>query len=366
MVSRRIFLAGSALLSAPFISTRVTRALAAAARRKVGFALCGLGSLSTHQLAPALQKTENCRLAGIITGTPSKAAAWKAKYGIPDKNIYSYETMHRLADNPDIDVVHVVTPNSIHLQNAVAAAKAGKHVLCEKPMEISAARCQEMIDAVKASGRLLAVGYRMHFEPHHLECVRLARSGAFGEMKMVDAYFGFQCPPNVWRLNRALAGGGPLMDVGIYCLQASRYLTGEEPVSVKATLTQGSDKRFAEVEESIVWETKFPSGALAHCGTSYNAEPAGYVRALAQRGWFTLDPAFNYDGIRGMRSDGKPIEGADVDVFAAEMDDFASCILEGRPTKVPGEEGLRDLKILMGIYEAARTGNHVDLQRGSA
>jgi predicted dehydrogenase len=361
MVSRRTFLTGSALLTAPFISTRVTRALAAAASKKVGFALCGLGSLSTHQLAPALQKTEHCRLAGIITGTPAKAAAWKSKYGIADKNIYSYDTMHRLADNPDIDVVYVVTPNAIHLQNAVAAAKAGKHVLCEKPMEISVARCQEMIDALKAAGRMLAVGYRMHFEPHHLECVRLARSRVFGDLKMVDAYFGFQSPPNVWRLNRALAGGGPLMDVGIYCLQASRYLTGEEPVSVKATLMQGPDKRFTEVEESIVWETRFPSGALAHCGSSYNADAAGYLRVLAQGGWFALDPAFNYDGIRGVRSDGKPIEGADVDQFAAEMDDFASSILEGRPTKVPGEEGLRDVKILMSIYEAARTGRAVDL-----
>jgi predicted dehydrogenase len=275
MTTRRSFVSGSAALATlPFISTRVTRAWTAASRRKLGFALCGLGSLSTHQIAPALQKTANCRLAGIVTGTPAKAARWKAQYGIPDKNIYSYETMHRMADNPDIDVVYVVTPNAIHLDNALIAAKAGKHVYCEKPMEISVARCEQMIDAVKAAGRVLGVGYRLHFEPHNLECARIARSWDFGALKLIDAHFGFPIQPGVWRLNRALAGGGPLMDVGIYCVQATRYLTGEEPVSMTAAMTRGDDKRFSEVEESIAWQTKFSGGALAHCSSSYSATPA--------------------------------------------------------------------------------------------
>jgi predicted dehydrogenase len=362
VATRRSFLAGSASLAAsPFISTRVTRALAAASGKKVGFALCGLGSLSTHQIAPALQKTANCRLAGIITGTPAKAVRWKAEYGILDKNIYSYETMHRMADNPEIDVVYVVTPNAVHLDNALSAAKAGKHVYCEKPMEISVERCGQMIDAVKAAGRLLGVGYRLHFEPHHLECVRIARSREFGALKLIDAHFGFPIQPGVWRLNPALAGGGPLMDVGIYCVQATRYLTGEEPAAVSAIMMHGDDSRFAEVEESITWQTKFPGGALAHCGTSYSAAPAGYFRALAERGWFGLDPAFNYGGIRGTRSEGRAIEFPDVDQFAAEMDDFADCIRSGKPTRVPGEEGLRDVKIMAAIYEAARSGKSVDL-----
>jgi predicted dehydrogenase len=362
VTTRRSFVSGSAALAAlPLVSTRVTRALAAASRRKLGFALCGLGSLSTNQIAPALQKTANCRLAGIVTGTPAKAARWKAQYGIPDKNIYSYETMSRMADNPDIDVVYVVTPNAIHLDNAVAAAKAGKHVYCEKPMEVSAERCRQMIDAVKAAGRVLGVGYRLHFEPHNLECVSIARSREFGALKLIDAHFGFNVPSGVWRLNRALAGGGPLMDVGIYCVQATRYLTGEEPVSVSASMTRGDDSRFSEVEESITWQTKFPGGALAHCSSSYNAAPAGYFRALAERGWFALDPGFNYGGIRGTRSDGRAIEHPDIDQFAAEMDDFAECVSSGKPTRVPGEEGLRDVKIMTAIYEAARSGKSVDL-----
>jgi len=363
MATRRKFvMQAAALAAAPFISTTVTRALAATAKKKLGFALCGLGSLSTAQIAPALQKTANCRLAGIITGTPAKAVQWQARYNIPARNVYNYETMHRIADNPDIDVVYVVTPNGLHLDHALIAAKAGKHVFCEKPMEISVARCQQMIDAVKAANRVLGIGYRCQFEPHHLECMRIAREREFGAVKVIDAHFGFNISPGVWRLNRALAGGGPLMDVGIYALQATRYLSGEEPVWVSATTTQGDHARFAEVEESVLWQTRFPGGAVSHCSSSYNAVGVGYFRVLAERGWFGLDPAFNYNGIHGMRSDGKAIELPAPDQFAVEMDDFARCILEKTPTRVPGEEGLRDVQLMMAIYESARTGRPVELR----
>jgi predicted dehydrogenase len=362
MATRRKFVVqAAAAAAAPFISTRVTRALAAASRKKLGFALCGLGNLSTHQIAPALQKTEYCRLAGIITGTPAKAAKWQAQYNIPQRSIYNYETMHRIADNPDVDVVYVVTPNGLHLDNALVAAKAGKHVLCEKPMEVSVERCQQMIDALKAAKRLLAIGYRLHFEPNNLECVRIAREREFGAVKVIDSHFGFNIPPGVWRLNRKLAGGGPLMDVGIYALQATRYLTGEEPVWVSAVTTQGDPVRFSEVEATVLWQSRFPSGAVSHCSSSYDAAGVGYFRVLAERGWFGLEPAFNYDGLQGMRSDGRSIDQPQTDQFAVEMDNFAQCILENTPTRVPGEEGLRDVKLMMAIYESARTGKPVQL-----
>jgi predicted dehydrogenase len=363
MTTRRELVAqATAIAAAPFISTRVTRALAAASRKKLGFALCGLGNLSSGQIAPALQKTTNCRLAGIITDTPAKAAGWKAQYGIPERSIYSYENMHRIADNADIDVVYVVTPNALHLEHATIAAHAGKHVFCEKPLEVSVERCEQMIAVLKAAKRLLGVAYRCRFEPHHLECMRIAREKELGSLKLIDAYFGYNIGPGGWRLQRALAGGGPLMDVGIYALQATRYLTGEEPTWVHATMTQGDPARFAEVEESVAWQARFPSGALASCGSSYNTGSAGYFRALTERGWFALDPAFNYSGIRGTRSDGKPIEFAATDHFALEMDDFARCILENTATRVPGEEGLRDVRIMMAIYESARTGKPVALR----
>jgi predicted dehydrogenase len=363
MATRRKFIMQvGALAAAPFISTGRTRAMAAASKKRVGFALCGLGSLSTYQIAPALQKTENCRLAGIITGTPAKAVKWKAQYDIPDKGIYSYETMHRIADDPDIDVVYVVTPNALHLDYALIAAKAGKHVFCEKPMEISVERCRQMIEAVTTARRVLGIGYRCRFEPHHLECVRIARDKEFGALKLIDAHFSNHVEPSVWRLKRALAGGGPLMDLGIYALQATRYLTGEEPMWISATTTQGDPERFSEVEESVLWQAKFPGGAISHCSSSYDSVGLGYFRAIAERGWFGLDPAFNYDGIHGLRSDGKAIDPPPTDQFAVEMDDFARCIMERTATRVPGEEGLRDVKIMMAIYESARTGKPIDLR----
>jgi predicted dehydrogenase len=364
MTARRRFLAqGAALAAVPFISTRTTRGLAAAAKPRLGFALCGLGELSEHQIAPALPKTQRCRLAGLITDSPAKAAAWQKKYEIPSSSVYSYDTMARMADNRDIDVVYVVTPNALHLQHGTDAAKAGKHVLCEKPLEISVERCQQLIDTVKAANRRLGVAYRCRFEPHHLEAIRLARSREFGALRSIDAFFGFDIEPSGWRLKRALSGGGPLLDVGIYALQATRYLTGEEPTWVSGLTTSGDAARFSEVEASVLWEARFPGGTVTQCGASYATAPVGYVRAIGERGGLTLDPAFNYSGIRGQRSDGHPFDFPDIDQFAAEMDDFARCIQEDKPSIVSGEEGLRDVRILMAIYQSARTGAPVNLTR---
>lgn len=362
-LSRRKFLTSTAatFAMAPFISTSATREKSQASR-KLGFALCGLGNLSTHQIAPALAKTKHCRLAGIVTGTPAKAEAWKAKYGIPAASVYSYDDMHRMADNPDIDVVYVVTPNGLHAEHTIKAAQAGKHVFCEKPMEVSVERCHQMIDACRKAGRLLGTAYRCQFDPHHLECIRLVREEVFGKPTILQSGFAIDVGESgQWRLDRALAGGGALMDVGIYALQATRYLTGEEPILISAIETKTDKVKFAEVDESMVWTTRFPSGVVAHCSTSYRAGGIQNLRVNAERGWFELDPAFFYSGIHGRRSDGKEIRFPEIDMFAAEMDDFAQCILEGRPTKVPGEEGLRDVRIIQAIYESARTGRAVSL-----
>ena len=296
-VSRRDFLKTSALAVAGW---PLLGAPAAEPKRKIGFALCGLGSLSTHQIAPALQQTEFCRLAGIVTGTPAKAVRWQAQYQLPDHCVYHYDTMAQMADNPDIDVVYVVTPNALHAECTIKAANAGKHVLCEKPMEISVARCQQMIDACRAAKKLLAIGYRLHFEPNNLECVRLAREKVFGELKFIEAGLGFTAgDPKQWRLNRALAGGVPLMDVGIYALQAMRYLTGEEPVEVSATQSTQDKIKFHDVEETIAWQLKFPGGVLANGAATYGFGGVNRFNAYAERGSFGLEPAFTYHGLRG-------------------------------------------------------------------
>ncbi|HEY6642754.1 Gfo/Idh/MocA family oxidoreductase [Povalibacter sp.] len=355
--SRRCFVVGA---GGALSLMMVAGSRAAGPQKPLGVALCGLGSLSTNQIAPALQKTRLCKLTGIVTGTPEKARRWQAQYGIPAKNVYDYHTFDRMIDNPDIDVVYVVTPNALHAEHTIKAARAGKHVFCEKPMEISVERCQQMIDECKKAGRKLGVGYRCQFEPHHLEMMRLAREREFGDVKVIEASFGFTAgDPKQWRLRRELSGGGALMDVGVYALQASRYISGEEPIEISAIETKTDPVMFREVDESIVWQMRFPSGRLATCSTTYNANGMGRIRAHAQRGWFALDPAFNYTGIRGERSDGKAIAFPATDHFAVELDAFARSIIDDQPFLAPGEEGLRDVSIMMSIYEAARTGRVV-------
>ncbi|HMJ64569.1 MAG TPA: Gfo/Idh/MocA family oxidoreductase [Candidatus Binatia bacterium] len=362
--SRRDFITHSlrlsaAAIAAPMAASLVSPARAAEESNRLGFALVGLGSLSTNQIAPALQKTKHCRLAGIVTGTPAKEQIWADKYNIPRKNIYNYENFDRIADNPDIDVVYVVLPNAMHGEYTIRAARAGKHVLCEKPMEVSARKCEEMIEACKKAKRQLAIGYRCQFTPHHLEMMRLAREKVHGAVKVIEASFGFRIgDPTQWRLKHDLAGGGALMDVGIYALQGARYVSGEEPVEVFATETKTDRAKFKEVDESIAWSMRFPSGVIANCGTTYLVGGMNRLFAGAENGWFQLDPAYSYGGLQGKTSKGD-MDLPQVDHFAAEMDDFANCIIKNKPTKVPGEEGLRDIRVTSAIYESIRKGKPV-------
>ena len=359
-IDRRLFLTQTAALAAVPLLSSIGNAQAPG--RKLGVALCGLGSLSTNQIAPALLKSRFCRLAGIVTGTPSKAAEWQKKYGLPDKSIYNYQNMQQMASNPDIDIVYVVTPNALHMEHTLAAAAAGKHVFCEKPLEISVERCQRMIDACKKAGKLLGVGYRLQFEPNTLECIRLAREKVLGDVKIIDANFGFAIgDPTQWRLKRALAGGGSLMDVGIYCLQTTRMITGEDPIWINASEVKTDAVKFKEVDETILWQAKFPSGVVSNSVCTYSANGLAGFRAATTRGWFGLDPAYFYNGNRGRRSDGPEINLPASDQFAAELDDFADCIINKRPTKVSGEMGLADVKFLMAIYESIKKARPVSL-----
>ena len=360
--SRRVFIHGISrgLACVSLLPVGASR-LMAQEPKKLGFALVGLGSLSTNQIAPALQKTKLCRLAAVVTGTPAKEKIWADKYKIPQRNIYNYENFDQIIGNPDVDVVYVVLPNAMHGEFTIRAAKAGKHVLCEKPMEVSPEKCQAMIDACKAAKVQLAIGYRCQFTPHHLEIIQMAREKSFGQVKLIEASFGFRIgDPNQWRLKHSLAGGGALMDVGIYALQAARYVSGEEPVEISATETKTDPVKFKEVDESIAWSMRFPSGAMANCATTYLVNGMNRVWAGAESGWFQLDPAYSYGGLKGRTSKGE-IELPQIDHFAAEMDDFAECILNGKQSKVSGEEGLRDVKIMSAIYQSIREGKAVKL-----
>ena len=330
--------------------------------RKLGVALVGLGKYSTGQLAPALQQTRLCRLAGVVTGSPAKAAKWKQQYQLPEQNVYNYKTFDRIADNPDIDIVYVVTPNALHAEFAVRAAQAGKHVICEKPMATTVADCEHMLAASKKAGKKLSIGYRLHFEPHHQEVMRLGQTQAYGKLNHLLADNGFQFNNDTpWRVSKSLAGGGPLMDMGIYCLQGCIYTKGQVPVSVNAKFAPKTDTQlFREVEAGISWQLHFADGSTADCRTSYAENLASRLRAEAASGWLELSPAFGYGGLNGKTSQSPNVlDLPNVNQQAAQLDDFADCILHDKPTRVPGEIGLRDVQLLLAIYRAAETGQPV-------
>lgn len=181
--------------------------------KKLGVALVGFGNYATHQLAPALQETNNCYLAGIVTGSPDKAKTWASTYNIPAKSTYNYQSFDQIRNNPDIDVIYVVLPNFIHAESTIRAAQAGKHVICEKPIAMNAAEARQMIVACQQAGVQLSVGYRLYFEPHDLEMRRLAAEKQFGVVKVIDSCLDFTVPgPNSWRLDKKIGGGGAIMD----------------------------------------------------------------------------------------------------------------------------------------------------------
>jgi predicted dehydrogenase len=327
---------------------------------KLGVALVGLGKYSEGQLAPALQETAHCYLAGIITGSEDKKQQWKSKYNLPDSACYTYASFDTIKDNQNIDIVYVVLPNAMHAEYVVRAAQAGKHVICEKPMAVTAEECDRMIAACKDAGKMLSVGYRLHFEPHNQEAMRLGQQKVYGKINLIEADHGLN-EVEGWRLNKALAGGGPLMDVGIYCVQAVRYVTGMEPVAVTAQEGFKHDhEKFSTVEESIDWQMEMQDGTIAKCTSSY-AEKTNRLRVEAENGWFELLPAYPYSGVNGKTSEGN-MNFPSVYQQALQMDDFALCIKEGRPTSVSGEEGRQDVKILQAIYKAMLTGERVMIQ----
>lgn len=325
--------------------------------KKLGIALVGLGGYSSGQLAPALQQTKNCYLAGIVTGTPAKAQEWSATYKIPKANIYNYDNFDTIINNPAIDIVYVVLPIFLHKEFTIRAAKAGKHVICEKPMALNAVECREMIDACKKADRMLSIGYRLHFEPHNMEVMRLGKNEVYGEIKAVDAGNGYTWGSgnkDSWRLKKALAGGGGLMDMGVYAIQGARYSIGAEPLFVTAREEKKRPELFKEVDETVLWELEFPNQIKATGKSSYNANWS-YLNVTAAKEKYELSPAFGYGGIDGSIG-GRTMNFPQINQQAAQMDNFALCVINGKPTRVPGEEGLKDMKVIDAIYRSIQSG----------
>lgn len=328
---------------------------------KFGVALVGLGNYAEGQLAPALQQTEHCYLAGIVTGTPAKAAAWKEKYNIADTNIYNYNNYDAIKANPDIDIIYVVLPNSMHAEFTIRGFAAGKHVICEKPMAVTVAECDAMLAAAKKAGKQLSIGYRLHYDPYHLDMMRMGTQKEYGAIKKITTEFLQPSTKGEWRLNKQLAGGGPIMDLGIYCLQAVMYITGVQPVAVTAqTFAVSDEEKFVGIEETLHWQMHMPDGMTAECRTSYSGS-ANTINVQAENGWFALDPAFYYEGLKVETSDGKIISHAPLSQQAKQMDGIALSIKNNTPGIVPGEMGRRDMQIIEAIYEAMKTGKQVEV-----
>lgn len=327
--------------------------------RVLGVALLGLGQYASERLGPGLKLTRHCALRGIVTGSPQKVPVWRKEYGIAERNVYDYHTLPRIADNREIDVVYIVTPTALHLRFAVAAAEAGKHVWCEKPMALDEQQCHVMIDACRRNNVSLSIGYRMHHEPNTQTVKEWAKTRPFGAIKSVRALVGDPSDDaESWRMKRDM-GGGALYDIGVYAINALRYATGEEPVRVLSA-RQWTDRpyMFREVDEHTEFELALPSGLTAY-GKASRGEQFNELRVECERGSYHLTPFQSYSGVQGEASDGtkldKPIEHQQ----AKQMDDDALAILEGRPPLVAPEEGMRDIRIIQAIFRAAETGTSV-------
>lgn len=340
------------------------RAPAMADGDKLGFAIVGIGKLSQGQLIPGLRKCTGAKLAALVSGHPDKAAEWAAKEGVAPDAIYNYENFDRIAHDPRIDVVYIVLPNSMHAEYTIRALKAGKHVLCEKPMATSVADSEAMIAAAKAANRKLMIAYRCHYELHNLEAMRRIRSGKYGKLRLINTEMGRQSslsdPSDVWRLDMKMSGGGALADMGIYGVNASRYLSGEEPVEVRAWAnTDHSDPRFKDTEDLIVWQFRFPSGALAHGSTSFSYGGCMKFDVFCENARLRGDPGAYYGG-NHLNIFSNPDQGevqiADIDQFAREMDWMADAVRGKVPLVSPGEEGLQDMRLMAAILESVAKG----------
>lgn len=327
-------------------------------KKSLGVALVGLGSYSRNQLAPALQMTQWCHLAGIVTGSPEKIPLWQKKYQLADKNIYSYDTMHTLADNPDIDVVYIVTPTGLHARYSIIGASAGKHVWCEKHMAMNVAECEAIIAACKKNNVQLTIGYRMQHEPNTQRVMQMATEKPYGKIQTITAEAGYRFTGNDhgWRSDPTL-GGGALYDMGVYPLNAARYTAGEEPIALTAR-TESTRALYKDVDETTLFSLEFPSGAIAKCATSYG-KSANILRAECEKGWYELQPFQSYSGVRGRTSDGILLNQPIANQQAQQMDNDAQAILNKSPVLVPGEEGMRDIRLVEAIFKAAKEGQRI-------
>ncbi|TWI70014.1 putative dehydrogenase [Pseudoduganella lurida] len=338
---------------------------------RVGIAIVGLGRISVNEVLPAFGQSKHAKPVALVTGDREKGLKLARQYNIPDSAVLDYKEYDKLAQMADVKAVYIGLPNHMHPEYTIRAAKAGKHVLCEKPMANSVKECQQMIDACRKAKVQLMIAYRSQYEVLDRALVKMVQEKKLGALKeFISVNSQNMGDPQHWRLKRALAGGGALPDVGLYCINAARFLSGEEPVEVIGNVwSTPGDARFREVEESCQFILRFPSGFIASCSTSYAAHKSQMFRLNAAEAWAEMDPAYAYNGnklkitrvVEG-KEQASDIGLKEKNQFAAEMDHFAECIQQNRDVHTPGEEGLQDQRIIEAIYESARTNRPVKLK----
>jgi predicted dehydrogenase len=328
-------------------------------------AIMGIGTYG-NIVARALVTSTKAKLVGVVSGSPAKVKDWQTKYGIPDKNVYNYDNFDQIKNNPDIDAIYVIVPNFLHKPYVLRAAKTGKHVISEKPLGLNAKECQEIVDGCKKAGVKLLVGYRMHFEPKNLEIIAMRNAGDFGKIKYFTGNGGFKSgDPNQWRLDPAKSGGGSMMDIGIYAVNGARYMVGEDPIWVTAQEVKTDPVKFKPgIDESIMFQMGFPSGAIASCLSTYNMNNVDRFLLIGERGYAELQPANGYGPLKGKTNKGELKAVSPQYQQTVQMDEMAGIFLEGKTPIVPvdGEEAVKDAKIIDAIYEAVKTGKKIPLK----
>lgn len=335
--------------------------------KKLGWAVVGLGKFATEQIMPSFGECKKSKLVALVSGDRSKAEGLAQQYGVNPKSIYNYQNYNTIRDNPEVDIIYIILPNGMHAEYTIRGAEAGKHIMCEKPMANTVAECQAMIDACNKANRNLMIAYRSQYEPFNLAAIQIAQSGELGKLKAIVADHGRNLDPSDpadrWRMNKKLAGGGSLVDIGIYSLQAARYITGEEPIEISAmTYSTPGDLRFREVEENVNFVLRFPSGVLANCTSSYGYSDVKRYQVFGDKAHLELDPATDYSKHRllvGRKDTTEERQLEEKNQFALEIDHLSECVMENKQPKTPGQEGLQDVKLISAIYEAARTGKTI-------
>lgn len=362
-------IAGLGTVIKPAQTLAQTTTLPKPPEKKIGWAIVGLGKFATQQIIPSFGECKSSKLVALVSGTPDKAQKIAKQYGVNPKNVYNYQNYDSIRNNPEVDIIYIVLPNGLHAEYTIRGAQAGKHIMCEKPMAIAVAECEQMIDACKKAGRKLMIAYRAQYEPYNLAAIAIAQKKELGILKAIVADHGRNLDPkdpaDQWRMNKKLAGGGSLFDIGIYSLQATRYITGEEPTEISAMMySTPNDPRFKEVEENVNFMLRFPSGVLANCTSSYGYANVKRFQVFGSKGTLELDPATDYYEHRLYVERGDVREERNIqpqNQFALEMDHLSECVIQNQPPKTPGEEGLQDVRLMTAIYEAAKTGRTIKL-----